>query len=346
MKYLIKSTAILTTAISLLLSLWDGKGNGAEYPIPGPRDQVAISYGAVSASYGALWIAKETGILDRNGLEARLIFIQSSPTNVQALINNNIQISVSGSVGVINSAAGGLDLIFIGAMYESLLYHLVADSSIKTVKDLKGKKIGVSRFGSSSHYAVEAVLQKMGLDPKKDVTVLQIGTENVRAAAIAKGGIQATVITPPLNPALKRLGLHTLLSLKTAGIPYITDAMSVRRNYYNGNPRPVKRFLRSMVEAFAFYKKPENKPFVMHVLAKYQGLDLEKDRELLIKTVDVFANEFYGRVPYVPREGLAAVIKTLGERNPEVQKLNLEKLVDDSYLQELEKGGFVESLYK
>ena len=319
----------------------------AEYPIAGPRDRLTVSYSAVSPSFGALWVAKELGIFDQNGLDTQLIFIQSSPTNIQALINNDIQISVSGAVGVVNSALAGLDLVFVGAMYQSMLYHLIGDSSIKTPKDLKGKKIGVSRFGASSHYAVEVVLEKFGMDPKKDVTILQVGSENVRAAAIAKGAIQATVITPPLNPAHKKLGLHTVISLKEAGIPYLSDAMIVRRSYYNANPRPVKRFLRSMVEAFAFYKKLENKPVVMKFLAKYQGLDLQNDSELLSDTRDSFANEFYSRTPSCHARGPdRRYQRTRDKRNPEILKLDPEKMIDDSYLFELEKSGFVASLYK
>ena len=338
--------SLITFFLLLLIIDRADTAQTAEYAVPGPRDQITISYSAVSPSFGGLWVAKEAGSFDRNGLEVRLIFIQSSPTNIQALINNDVQISVAGSVGVVNSALAGLDLIFIGGMYQSMLYHLITDSSIKTPNDLRGKKIGISRFGSSSHYATEAVLEKMGIDPKKEVTILQAGSENVRAAAVAKGAIQATVITPPLNPAYKKLGLHTLISLKEAGIPYLSDAMIVRRSYYNANPRPVKRFLRSMVEAFAFYKRPENKPAIMKMLAKYQGLDPQKDRELLSETRDVFANEFYSRTPHVTREGLIAVIRDIGQRNPEISKLNPEKMIDDSYLVELEKSGFVDSLYK
>jgi ABC-type nitrate/sulfonate/bicarbonate transport system substrate-binding protein len=338
--------SVITLVMLFFFSYRAYPAQGAEYAIPGPRDQLAVSYSAVSPSFGALWVAKDAGLFDRNGLDVRLIFIQSSPTNIQALINNDVQISVSGSVGVVNSALAGLDLIFIGGMYQSMLYHLIADDSIQSPKDLEGKKIGVSRFGSSSHYAVEAVLEKLGIDPGKDVTILQVGSENVRAAAVAKGGIQATVITPPLNPAYKKLGLHTLISLKDAGIAYLSDAMIVRRSYYMANPRPVRRFLRAMVEAFAFYKKPENKPAVMKVLAKYQGLDPQRDKELLSETREVFANEFYSRIPQVTREGLAVVIKDIGRKNPEILKLNPEKMIDDSYLVELEKSGFVSSLYK
>lgn len=337
----------LVTFLLLFLILYRvDPAQTAEYAIPGPRDQITISYSAVSPSFGALWVAKEAGFFDRNGLDARLIFVQSSPTNIQALINNDVQISVAGSAGVVSSALAGLDLLFIGGMYQSMLFHLIVDSSTKTPKDLIGKKIGISRFGGSSHFAVEAVLEKFGIDPKKEVTILQIGSENVRAAAVVKGAIQATVITPPLNPAYKKLGLYTLISLKEAGISYLSDAMIVRRSYYNANPRPVKRFLRSMVEAFAFYKKPENKPTVMKVLAKYQGLDPQKDKELLSETRDVFANEFYSRTPHVTREGLTAVINEIGKRTPEILKLDPEKMIDDSYLLELEKSGFVASLYR
>ena len=344
MRVYIKSAVF--SLLFFVLACWVNPAQSAEYAIPGPRDSLTISYSAISPSFGALWVAKETGIFDRNGLDTRLIFIQSSPTNIQALLNNDIQISVSGSVGVVNSALAGLDLIFIGGMYQSMLYHLIGDISIKTPKDLKGKKVGVSRFGASSHYAVEAVLEKFGIDPKRDVTILQVGSENVRAAAIAKGAIQATVITPPLNPAHKKLGLHTVVSLKEAGIPYLSDAMIVRRSYYNASPRPVRRFLRSMVEAFAFYKRIENKAAVVKVLAKYQGLDPQKDNEFLSETRDVFANEFYSRTPNVSRDGLTAVMKEIGQKTPEILKLDPEKMIDDSYLVELENSGFVASLYR
>jgi NitT/TauT family transport system substrate-binding protein len=319
---------------------------GAEYPIPGPRDRIIVSYSAISPTFGVLWLAKDAGLFERNGLDAQLIFIQSSPTNIQALLNNDIQIAVAGSSGVVNSAAGGLDLIFIGALFEGMAYHLITDNSIKSPADLKGKRVGISRFGSSSHYAVEAALEKLGIDPKKEATILQVGSENVRAAAIAKGSIQATVISPPLNPAHRKLGLHTLVSLNELKIPYLSDAIIVRRSYYGANPRSVQRFLRSLVEAYAYYRKPENRPVVTKVLAKYQGLDPQTDREMLDQTVDLFSKEFYGRTPRVARDALEAVIKGIGQRNPEVLKLDPDKIIDNTYLTELEKSGFVASLYK
>lgn len=343
----ISMNALITFLPLFLLMLFRADpAQTAEYAIPGPRDQAAISYSAVSPSEGAILVAKEAGYFDRNGLDARLIFIQSSPTNIQALINNDVQISMTGTVGVINTALGGLDLVFIGGMYQSMLYHLIADGSIKTLKDLKGKKLGVSRFGSSSHYAIEAVLKKAGIDSKKDVTVLQVGSENVRIAALATGAIQATVITPPLNPAHKKLGLHSVISLRDAGIPYVLNAMVVRRSYYNANPRPVNRFLRSMVEAIAFYKKPENKAAIIKVLAKFLGLDPQRDNAYLSETRDVFANEFYSSTPYVSRDGLTNVIREVGQRTPEILKLDPEKMIDDSYIAELEKSGFIAGLYR
>jgi len=338
------------SAVSFLLifvlACWANPAQSAEYPIAGPRDRIAVSYSAVSPTFGVLWLAKDAGLFERNGLDAQLIFIQSSPTNIQALLNNDIQIAVAGSSGVVNGAAGGLDLIFIGALFEGMAYHLITDKSIKSPADLKGKLVGISRFGSSSHYAVEAALEKLGVDPKKEATILQVGSENVRAAAIAKGSIQATVISPPLNPAHRKLGLRTLVSLNELKIPYLSDAIIVRRGYYNANPRPVQRFLRSLVEAYAYYRKPENRPFVTRVLAKYQGLDPQTDKELLDQTVDLFSKEFYGRVPRVARDALEAVIKGIGQRNPEVLKVDPDKMIDNTYLVELEKSGFVNSLYK
>ena len=342
----VRVKSAMSFLVIFVLACWVNPAQTAEYPIAGPRDRIAVSYSAVSPTFGVLWLAKDAGLFERNGLDAQLIFIQSSPTNIQALLNNDIQIAVAGSSGVVNSAAGGLDLIFIGALFEGMAYHLITDKSIKSPADLKGKLVGISRFGSSSHYAVEAALEKLGVDPKKEATILQVGSENVRAAAIAKGSIQATVISPPLNPAHRKLGLHTLVSLNDLKIPYLSDAIIVRRSYYNANPRPVQRFLRSLVEAYAYYRKPENRPFVAKVLAKYQGLDPQTDKELLDQTVDLFSREFYGRTPRVARDALEAVIKGIGQRNPEVLKVDPDKMIDNTYLVELEKSGFVNSLYK
>lgn len=227
-----------------------------------------------------------------------------------------------------------------------MLFDLIADKSIKAASDLRGRKIGISRFGGSSHYAVVAMVKKMGLDPARDVIIVQAGTDRMRAGAIVNGTIHATVVTPPIDRKYKDLGIHKLLSIKDLGIPYVNDAIVVTRGYYRENRGTVRNFLRALVESFAFFKNSSNRDTVVKVMAKYLALDAGRDREVLSEMYDLFAREYYRNLPLVSAAGLKAVIDGVAERDPKARLVAAEKLIDNSILREMEKSGFVDSLYR
>jgi NitT/TauT family transport system substrate-binding protein len=231
-------------------------------------------------------------------------------------------------------------------MYDGLLFDLIADRTIKTASDLRGKKIGISRFGGSSHYAVVAMVKKMGLDPARDVIIVQAGTDRMRAGAIVNGAIHATVVTPPVDQKYKDLGIHKLLSIKDLDIPFVNDAIVVTRGYFRENRGTVRNFLRALVESFAFYKNSSNRDMAVKVMAKYLALDAGRDREVLSEMYDLFAREYYRKLPLVSTAGLNAVIDGVAERDPKARHLAAERLIDDSILREMEKSGFVDSLYR
>jgi NitT/TauT family transport system substrate-binding protein len=285
-------------------------------------------------------------LFERNGLDVKLVFVGSGATNIQALINNDVQIAVTGTAAIVSAAAGGVDLVIVGSMYDGLLFDLIADRTIKTASDLRGKKIGISRFGGSSHYAVVAMVKKMGLDPARDVIIVQAGTDRMRAGAIVNGAIHATVVTPPVDQKYKDLGIHKLLSIKDLDIPFVNDAIVVTRGYFRENPGTVRNFLRALVESFAFYKNSSNRDMVVKIMAKYLALDAGRDREVLSEMYDLFAREYYRKLPLVSTAGLNAVINGVAEGDPKARHLAAERLIDDSILREMEKSGFVDSLYR
>ncbi len=170
--------------LSLSVAAWSASERERSYPSLRERAAITASYAAVSQSYSAIWVAREAGMFQRNGLNVELVFVGSGATNIQALINNDVQIAVTGSAAIVSAAAGGVDLVMVGSMYDGMLFDLIADKSIKTASDLRGKKIGISRFGGSSHYAVVAMVKKMGLDPARDVIIAQAGTDRMPAGAI------------------------------------------------------------------------------------------------------------------------------------------------------------------
>jgi NitT/TauT family transport system substrate-binding protein len=285
-------------------------------------------------------------MFERNGLDVKLVFVGSGATNIQALINNDVQIAVTGTAAIVSAAAGGVDLVIVGSMYDGLLFDLIADRTIKTASDLRGKKIGISRFGGSSHYAVVAMVKKMGLDPARDVIIVQAGTDRMRAGAIVNGAIHATVVTPPVDQKYKDLGIHKLLSIKDLDIPFVNDAIVVTRGYFRENPGTVRNFLRALVESFAFYKNSSNRDMIVKIMAKYLALDAGRDREVLSEMYDLFAREYYRKLPLVSTAGLNAVINGVAEGDPKARHLAAERLIDDSILREMEKSGFVDSLYR
>lgn len=347
MKKLIIASSIIPLVAVLIFSVvtWSASERERSYPSLRPH-AITASYAAVSQSYSAIWVAREAGMFERNGLDVELVFVGSGATNIQALINNDVQIAVTGSAAIVSAAAGGVDLVMVGSMYDGMLFDLIADKSIKAASDLRGRKIGISRFGGSSHYAVVAMVKKMGLDPARDVIIVQAGTDRMRAGAIVNGAIHATVVTPPVDQKYKDLGIHKLLSIKDLGIPYVNDAIVVTRGYYRENRGTVRNFLRALVESFAFYKNSSNRETVVKVMAKYLALDAGRDREVLSEMYDLFAREYYRKLPLVSAAGLKAVIDGVAERDPKARHLAAEKLIDNSILREMEKSGFVDSLYR
>jgi NitT/TauT family transport system substrate-binding protein len=336
---------IFSVVISSVSAAWSAAEGEPSYPSLRPR-AITASYAAVSQSYSAIWVAREAGMFERNGLDVKLVFVGSGATNIQALINNDVQIAVTGTAAIVSAAAGGVDLVIVGSMYDGLLFDLIADRTIKTASDLRGKKIGISRFGGSSHYAVVAMVKKMGLDPARDVIIVQAGTDRMRAGAIVNGAIHATVVTPPVDQKYKDLGIHKLLSIKDLDIPFVNDAIVVTRGYFRENRGTVRNLLRALVESFAFYKNSSNRDMVVKVMAKYLALDAGRDREVLREMYDLFAREYYRKLPLVSTAGLNAVIDGVAERDPKARHLVAERLIDDSILREMEKSGFVDSLYR
>lgn len=336
---------IFSVVILSVSAAWSASERERSYPSLRPR-AITASYAAVSQSYSAIWVAREAGLFERNGLDVKLVFVGSGATNIQALINNDVQIAVTGTAAIVSAAAGGVDLVIVGSMYDGLLFDLIADRTIKTASDLRGKKIGISRFGGSSHYAVVAMVKKMGLDPARDVIIVQAGTDRMRAGAIVNGAIHATVVTPPVDQKYKDLGIHKLLSIKDLDIPFVNDAIVVTRGYFRENPGTVRNFLRALVESFAFYKNSSNRDMVVKIMAKYLALDAGRDREVLSEMYDLFAREYYRKLPLVSTAGLNAVINGVAEGDPKARHLAAERLIDDSILREMEKSGFVDSLYR
>jgi NitT/TauT family transport system substrate-binding protein len=306
-------------------------------------NRLAVGYGSISTNYLPLWMAREAGIFRKNGLDVDTVFFTSSPTAFMALLAGETAITINPGPDVVNAHLAGADVVFVAGGTVALDWWLVSRPEIKTPSLLRGGAVGISRFGSSSEFIARYALQKIGLTPGKDATIVQIGSPLSRQAAMDTGKVQATVYTAIHTFTAEKKGFNVLADLATLGLPYQNAAVVTTRKLIREKPEIIGRFVRSQLEAVHLLKTDRENG--VKVLAKYmQGLN---DREVLEKAYDrAVAEDMLPRKQYPSLEGIKTVLDTLVEQNPRIKTVKLETFVDPRFIQELDANGFIDGLYK
>jgi ABC-type nitrate/sulfonate/bicarbonate transport system substrate-binding protein len=216
----------------------------------------------------------------------------------------------------------------------------IVTKDIDAPEKLRKKRIAISRFGSAAHYAARLVLIKMGIDPDKEVQMLQIGDEPTRLAALRQGSADATVLTPPANLTARNLGFRVLTSTHEAGVQYSFDHLLTTREFANSNKDTVQRFLKGFLHAVAYMKK--NKKESVETLRRWMRLN---DQNALDETYRIFV-EMIPAKPYGTEEGWRNFLEVLSASNPKAKQLQSKDLFDYSHLREIEQSGFIDALYR
>jgi NitT/TauT family transport system substrate-binding protein len=305
------------------------------------QERIKVSYSAVDTSNGIWHVAQAAGLYQKYGLAADSIFMPSTTTSVSSLLAGDVQVANASGGGVASANVGGANLVMVACYLNTLPYELVVNDSVKSAEDLRGKSVGISRVGSASDVAARALIKGLGLEPVKDVPILQVGGAPERAAAFRTGRIVGFPSPPGIIHLAK--GMPHKILISTADFknrfefPYICATTS--KTYLSGHRETVKRVLMSLVEAGHFFKtrKEETKK----ILAKFS----RQDNEAYLESSWTAMTKLYDRVPYVTREGMEAQIKEALARKPGAA-LRVEDMVDDSIVKELEATGFIGRVYK
>jgi len=282
-------------------------------------------------------MAKEDGEFDKNGLDVDVTLIDSSK-GIPAVISGDVQVASLGGPETLSAVAGGADLVAVaveGPVYP-FLFQVPAD--IKTVNDLKGKKIGVSNFGSASDIATRLALLKLGLDPEKDVSILAVGSLTARIGAMQSGAIQGGLSNPPDNLALEAKGFHTLVDLSTMGVPASIANDAWQRSYVSSHRDVVQRYVDALIQAQARAKA--DKAAAVKVMKKYLKSD---DDNAMSVTYDYFMSKVLPDYPHIKVEQYAGAQQILGKSNPKVQSYNVASMIDDSFVQNAEQRNVAKS---
>jgi NitT/TauT family transport system substrate-binding protein len=302
-----------------------------------------VGYSAVSADQLPAWVAKETGIFAKHGLDVEVIFFTGGTTAILALVSGDVPITQVSGPGLVNSVLAGSDAVFVAAGMTSLNYVLMGKPGLKTAEQLKGGTLAISRFGSATDSIARFALRRIGLTPGKDVTLMQVGSGPERLNALMTGRVSAAVINPPSSFVAEKKGLGVIADVAQMGLVFQHTGVATTRKFISQNQDTVRRYVRAHVEAV--HKMWTDKEATVKTLGKYMGSGVERD--ILEKSRDnVLTEALFPKKQYPSLEGLKTVLDEIAERDPRAKTAKPEQFVELSFIRELDQSGFIDGLYK
>jgi NitT/TauT family transport system substrate-binding protein len=306
-----------------------------------PQTKLSVAYPTTVGSMGILWVTKDAGLFNKYGLDVTLIYISGSSKIVQAMLAKEIPVSEIAIPAVIQANQAGADLVMLAAANHKPGQKLMVKPSVKRAEDLKGKKLGVTRFGTSDDFLLRYLLGQWKIVPERDVALLQMGGSPEILAGLSSGGIDGGVLSSPLNLRAQKAGFSLLADMSAIGVDYQGAGVVTTRSYMRERPDTLRAYLKAYVEGLARFKT--DKEFSLKVLAKYSRIE---ERDMLEETYRHYAINVMPQVPYPTMSGIQMVLDEIGSRSPKAREIQPSSLVDVTYLKELDQSGFIKRLYK
>ena len=305
-----------------------------------PLIKVMSGYGSTDGGAQILWFAKETKLFEKHGLDVVLVGMGTGSVSLRALIANDLQIaSLSGS-GLVQAALQGADTVLLSALINGFVFKVFGAPEISMPAQLKGKKLGVSRYGATSDFAVRLALKKWGLNPDRDVNILQIGTSQDIVRAMQTKMLDAGVMSGTSSLMARKAGFRELADLADLGLDYPTSAVGTTKSYLQKNEGLVKEFTLAYIEAIHDFKR--NKETALTVLKKYTRND---DREVLEDSYNTVASKYLA-LPIPTLDGIRTILTELSSTVPAAKNADPEQFVSYKIMREIEASGFVKRLYE
>ena len=299
--------------------------------------RVASGYSALSGPHAVLWIGRETGLFEKQGLRVDAAYIRSGSTYAQALVAGEIQIGQMGGPAALSAGVAGADVTFLAVALNTT--PVVIMGTVSKMEELKGKAIGVTRYGSNTDISARYALRKYNLQPDKDVALVQLEDYPGIMGGIASGRIAAGALSDPFTLYGAKLGYKEIANIANLGLEFPFVGVVVKKSYLRDNTDTVQRFMRAYVEAIAMYKN--NRETAIKVTEKYTGI---KDREILAATIDFYAPKL-AATPYPTVGGIRFVLDQIAAQQPKAKTVSPESFIENRFVKQLEDSGYIKSLY-
>jgi NitT/TauT family transport system substrate-binding protein len=301
--------------------------------------RIAVAYSAVSATQSPFYITKEAGYFEKHGLFVDPVYVASGTKVAQAMIAGEFPIALAGGI-VVNANLAGGDIAIFGGVVNVPSFYVFVHPSIKRPEDLRGKTVGVTTFGSSTDFSIRYLIKKLGLEPDRDVRLLQMGGQPQIVAGMVAGAVQAGVLSSPANYNAMKAGFQMLVDFKSVGLDYPTVSLVSTRSVIKKDPQTVRRFLMAYSEGVE--RLYNDKEFAMNVIGKYTKTS---DRGALAAGYS-FATTFVERPPRLPFKAVETILAQMSEKDPKAKNHSPDDFIDPTFYNELEKSGFFKSLAK
>jgi NitT/TauT family transport system substrate-binding protein len=293
---------------------------------------VRINWTAVTGAQSGMFMAKQEGLFKKHGLDVELIHIPSSSRGIQAILAGEIAFSFMDGVNAAQANLKGANLVLVAGATNRQVFSLMAKGEFKRIADLRGKKIGITRVGSSTHTSALYALASAGLRGADYQLLPLLEVPNIYTA-LAAGQIDAGVMSPPTNARAKRSGFVELMNVAKEGPEFVSVAVGTSRNYVKANEDTVRRVVRAYAEGVQMFKS--NKPAALKMIQNQLKVS---DPEIQEDTYSQF-RDYLDFPPYVSRKGMEAVLAEIADKEPWAKSVKPEDFLDMRFVAELEKKG-------
>lgn len=319
--------------IFFFLALFGSAAAGAQ-----ELKKIKIGYPAISYNQIHIWVAHDAGLFRKHGLDTEIVFFRGGQMATQALVAGDPPIVNIGTV--VQAGLQGHDVVLIASSENTYNYSIVARPGTTRIEQLKGKRLGVSGFGSASHNAALILLKRFDLEPNKDVSLVVAGPTSERLSAVDAGRIDVTLLTPSELPRSRKQGLVEVYDMADLGVEVQGNGFATSRSLIKTQRDTALRALRGYVEAIHYIHR--NRDETRKIVAKYLRLT---DPEVLDATYTAFVKTV-SKKPYPTLKGIQFLLDEVAAKMPNAKTAKPEQFVDFSLLQQLEKEGFFAELAK
>ena len=303
-------------------------------------EKLRIGYSGATISNAMIWVTDEGRLFQKNGVDAELLYLQTT-LGQTALIAGEIDMCVYSGSLLSAAKLQGADVVMVTSFLNKPIYSLIVRPEIRTATDLKGKRLGITRFGTVTDYTTKLLVSKLGLDPDKDVTLVQIGDVPILLGSLIAGKtIDGAIIQPPYYQKAVAAGLRVLANMQEMDIAVQQTGLNTTQKFIGKNPDVVRRVVKSVIEGIHLMRT--NPAVAKRAIGRRMQIKDEKELEDSYQLL----RSFVPVKPYPTLEGFKTIFADLAKRVPAAKNADPKDYVDTRFIEELDRSGFIDGLYR